>query len=509
MNTRKSNRCRLKQTVIYGLGLIGVLLASCSYMKMNPPPDVDKNPFPPAVGDNSCWMATASNMLAGAGYGSGSTVQTRAEDIYNDLTANFGVMNGGWTDTALNWWLASAHNTWTSNPYTIVDVYGYKSPRYPWNAANGSQQIANNLRACNFVGLSISWPTAGSSIGSGGHAITSWGDGSWSPFRDYNDPISTDPSKVRLTDSDNEDGGNIQAYRYDSYTNPNPGGPNEGNGWYIDYDPNHPYIKHIAVLSPAELPGAGGGVMIQRVVGSYKIHQSHKTSATDLHYKVGTDAEILSYITRINWQTENVPEIRDSQPQRRTLDVDWDLTDKPVPFCKWITITTEFILRNWNAISYEDVHFTYPPGTRFSVIPNISWEMRSELVPRAERIPNVSGGYVIAGFTILDPSKTSADRIVGEYRLIHQYSFTQSPEQHSLLLRGEVGYQVSQLSFGHSYGMLDTEALWEFDDWMTELGDSTYALGDSLVAIPIDWSGRLPYPEGEDIKGRIPKIREK
>ena len=70
-------------------------------MKMNPPPDADK-----AAGggtNNSCWLATASNMLAGAGYGDGTTVQQRADDIYADMTGNYGIAPSGWTDVALSW----------------------------------------------------------------------------------------------------------------------------------------------------------------------------------------------------------------------------------------------------------------------------------------------------------------------------------------------------------------------------------------------------------------------
>ena len=51
------------------------LLAGCvptTYLKMNPPPDADK---PNPANDLSCWLATASNMLAGAGYGNGLVVR--------------------------------------------------------------------------------------------------------------------------------------------------------------------------------------------------------------------------------------------------------------------------------------------------------------------------------------------------------------------------------------------------------------------------------------------------
>jgi hypothetical protein len=94
-------------------------------MKMDPAPDSDK-PLPVPAGDNSCWLHTAANMLAGAGYGTGTTVQARADDIWADMNSNYGTANGGWIDTALQWWLQSANNAWTANPCTVVTVYGNK-----------------------------------------------------------------------------------------------------------------------------------------------------------------------------------------------------------------------------------------------------------------------------------------------------------------------------------------------------------------------------------------------
>ncbi len=78
-----------------------ILFSSCGYWKMDPPPDADK-PF--LTNNNTCYLATAANMLAGAGYGTGTTVQARADDIYNDLTSQFGTTQGGWTDAAISWW---------------------------------------------------------------------------------------------------------------------------------------------------------------------------------------------------------------------------------------------------------------------------------------------------------------------------------------------------------------------------------------------------------------------
>jgi len=508
MNKQHEFNNRTNMMFIFLTLLVISLLTSCTYMKMNPPPDTDKVGL---VGNNSCYLATAANMLAGAGYGNGASVQDRAEDIYFDLTGHFGIANSGWTDTALSWWLGSVHNVWLNNPYTVVTVYGNKIPRYPWSNSNGAKNIANELRSCNFVGLSISWPTnaidinGNPVIGSGGHAITGWGDRSRLPWKGYSDLITSNPSRVRFTDSDSDIGGDVQQYSYDAYTNPNPGGANEGNGWYVDYDGNHPYIKHIVTLSPTL--ATGGGVNIQRVVGSYKIYQDKKIKATDLHYEVGTDVEILSYNTRVSCDTEAVPVIQESQPQRTQLDVDWELRNNPIPGSSWVTITTEFILRNWNAMKYDNVHFTYPDRIVGRVTAPISWKIESKRVAKADTIPNITGGYIVARFDIIDTSLPKDKNIVGKYRLLHQYSYTQSPENHTFILKGLKGYHIINLSFGHTYGFLGDNELWKFEDWITNMKNTRYVLGDKPLSVKLDWSGRLPYPKGEDIKGRIKDIK--
>lgn len=489
-----STRQRPARRLATLLGLLGV---GCAYMKMNPPPDADKT-F--TAGNNSCYLATAANMLAGAGYGTGTTVQQRSDQIYGQLVAQFGTANGGWTDTALSWWLTSAHNTWTTNPYSVVTVYGNKSPKYPWADASGAQFIGNELRSCKMVGLSISWPVAGPTVGSGGHAITAWGD----EIATEINQITRNPANARVTDSDSDAGGDVQAYAYDAFTAPNPAGANEGNGWYFDYDPNHPYIKHIITLAPAT--SASGRSLAQKVLGSYRIQQTKETPASDLHYTVRTDTDVLSYRTTIDRLNAGAPAIVELQP-RTGITVDWNLAANPIPASTWVTIDTEFVLPLWNALRYENVHFTYPDGSRLG-LPPISWKMSSAAVERPAAIPSVTGGYVVGAFRVIDPRLPAGRRLVADYRFVHQYSYTQSPEQHELEIRGAPGLAVTGLRFGHSYGMPTTQQLWSFDAWITDLRDREISLAaDQAEPIRIDWAGRLPYPEGEDIRGRLREPR--
>ncbi len=477
--------------VMFCLGLvIGSTMAA--YMKMDPPPDVDKAFL---SGNNSCWLATATNMLAGAGYGNGKSVQERAEDIYDDLTAHFGTASSGWADTALTWWLTSPHNTWPRNPYTVVTVYGNKS-RTPWTNTNGARFVGNELRRCQMLGLSISWPRMTADGGpSGGHAITCWGDSGGQEL------LAGAPAQVIVTDSDRETGGDIQNYTYDSYTSPNPGGYNEGNGWYINFNNNHPFIKHIVTLCPTDTPG--DHMLTQKVTGSYRIHQQVPfLQATDLHYKVGTDVDILSYRTWLDWATDEPPIIEEDSTPPRVLTVDWDLKKNPVPYCTWVTITTEFVVPYWNGISYQDVHFTYPEPGFVIHLPDFHWQIITpEILEAPSQISNVSGGYVVGSFDLIDATTDKGLTIVGEYRFMHEYDFMQDPESHLFQMKsGEnESFLVGNLRFGHSYGMLDLEGLWAFNDWITRIPEQ-YPIRQ-LPDIELNWKDRLPYPQGEIYQG--------
>lgn len=488
------NTSLLIKLVVAGLMVVSL---SCFYMKMNPPADVDKLSHHSAVDINAgtiltCWQATAANMLAGAGYGNGNTLHARADDIYPEMVAHFGTISG-WTDTALSWWLSSAHNTWTGNPYTVVTVYGNKYPKNPWANSNGAKFMGNKLRECCFLGISISWPSnTPGVIGIGGHAITGWGDGN------NKDELTGNPFTIKLTDSDTDTGGDVQSYTYDSYTNPNPGGADEGNGWYFNYSNNHPYIKHIVTLCPTDSPS--DNVMTQKVIGSYLIHQERDIAATDLHYTVGTDVTILSYLTEIDWDSSDSPSITEANP-RRSITVDWDLSEKPVPNCNWVTIETEFVLPFWNAIEYSDVHFTYPDGEIWR-LPRFSWLIETPVLAGASRIENVTGGYIVGSLDII-PLEGSIVGGAAEYRFVHEYSFTQDPEQHTLQISGEPGYAVANLSLGHSYGFLESDELWNFEEWMTVLEDQ-FELGDEPEKLEINWENQLPYPEGEIFVSKVP-----
>jgi hypothetical protein len=111
---------------------------------------------------------------------------------------------------------------------------------------------------------------------------------------------------------------------------------------------------------------------------------------------------------------------------------------------------------------------------------------------------------------VVDTLLSGSKRLVGEYRLVHQYSYDQNPEEHRFRLAGSGGYAIENLRFGHSYGYPSIMELWGFENWMTEMNDTSFMLGEEPFGLDIDWTGKLPYPEGEVIPPEVLKqLRER
>ncbi|MBA7480423.1 hypothetical protein ES707_15877 [subsurface metagenome] len=487
------------------------------WLKMDPPPDVDKK----AHNDSNkptCWLATAANMLAAAGYGTGTTVQARADSIYTQMVTLktdpvSGLVPSGWTDEAVDFWLASSHNKQkTTNPYTSATVHGNKSPKTPWHhdpnysgflvvSDDGTQFLANELRRCQMVGVSISWPKYGTIVGTGGHAITGWGDA--------NEPnlLTGNPDKLFVGDSDKDNGGDVQKYTYDDFKNPNPSGYG-GRGWYINYSNNHPFIKHIVTLCPIDDANDANGPT-KKLVGSYKVCNNSKfllDDATDLHYVVSTGSKILSYLTTINWQTSNTANIQEASP-RKSITVDWDLSDNNVPHDGCVTITTEFVVPySTDAnMAYTSTYFTFPvKGPTY--IPFRCGMDTPQLGDPNMTEPNISGGYVIGSFKIFNEPDGGEENVIAEFRLCTEYKYFQNPESHIFSLEAvgegnEPPYYVGDFHFGHSYGILTGNNLWAFDQWLTidQEQPEMFEPGPPIEKV-LDWVGfgLLPYPPGED-----------
>jgi len=520
MKSHKVFSFALFQVLVLAIVLVvGVQNVSADFLLLDPPADVDKQS---RDNNHSCWLATAANMLAGAGYGHGSTVQERAESIYAELIAHFGIELPGWPKTAIDWWLEYRNNR-PQNPYDICESHGY--PMETWQGQDIPRRIGDWLRGWNFVGLYIEsqffssndnygpgngplppdpddgtipddpeWPDDSLYVASVLHSITAWGD-------EADEAELTDnPKQVWVTDSDSDYNGDIQTYDYswNQFT----------QEWNLNYtEPLPTHLRGAVVLRPLDIVTDARDT--QLVVGSYRIHQNYeKYAATDLHYTVGTDTYICSYRTAIDWPrpiNPSPPFIEEQQYPPQSLVVDWDLSEDSVPFCEWVTITTEFVLSSWNSIRYTNVYWTYP-ATGTSALPGFEWSISTpQLIDPNSLVANVTGGYVIGSFDIVEirapDGEIQSPRLVGQYRFQHEYLYFQDPERHNLeLMALEVPYSsrayfVANLRLGHSYSRLGDDLLWKFDKWMTEYPEM-YAFGPrEPVRLQIDWEDRLPYPK--------------
>ena len=118
---------------------------------------------------------------------------------------------------------------------------------------------------------------------------------------------------------------------------------------------NGSYIKHIVTLTHTQ--GFNGHSTV-RVAGSYSIQQTAETPASDLHYRIGTDMDILTYLTQID--RLGTPTIIEADP-RRELTVDWVFSDA-VPWGEWVVIYTEFVEKLRNSNSYYDWIYRRQPA---------------------------------------------------------------------------------------------------------------------------------------------------
>ena len=90
-------------TLLRRSALVVLFLLSFAFAQWQKPnPDPSDTTWPPDAdklttgSDRTCWLATAANMLAGAGYGTGSSVQARANDIYGLLKDHYSRAAPGW-----------------------------------------------------------------------------------------------------------------------------------------------------------------------------------------------------------------------------------------------------------------------------------------------------------------------------------------------------------------------------------------------------------------------------
>ena len=162
-------------------------------------PDADKLPGTPPP-DNSCWINSAANALAGGGWGTGPDVQARADNIRNDLTNHFGTTNAGWSSLAINWWLfnhglnSGSADYDPAGAYTDVTYINQRLKDVDYDF------LLDELARCQYVNVSFTIPFA-----EAGHEMTLVG-GNYSPA--HVPPPPTNPLQVSVWhDGDRDQGG--------------------------------------------------------------------------------------------------------------------------------------------------------------------------------------------------------------------------------------------------------------------------------------------------------------
>lgn len=490
---------RISPCVVAAVLLMMSAVSLGDYLKMGPPPDVDKADHLHGA-KPTCWVAAGSNLLAAAGYGDGNNVQERADDIYDEICYNklCDCNDSGWDDTAIQKWLQSGFNTQkNTNPYTLIRIYGNRDPRPPYARTDLPEVVGDNLRRCNFLSLSIREPTCDVNVGKGGHSIACWGDNG----ADVND-INSNPGKVKVSDSDYWDiSVPVQMYTYDDYNNPNPNNCNEGVGWYIDYKDNHRYIDGFVTLEPNTNTHPLPRVLSASARFTYN---GDDPCALDLHYKISSNKQLLSYRTGIDWDTNNSPTFTEDTNWVR---VEWDLSDNPVPQGSFVNVTAEIIVPyddvNGNSISIDSVLWT---PLNLTPLPGaLMWGRHNELPGgQAMYAPNMCGGYVVCACMIFaDPDGMIP---IGEYHWLLDYDYYQDPCHHEIIFgpTEPATYFMGFFRFGHSYGFLTGEELQAFSDWKTyEYPTPPFPLLQQRTFI-LDWAGQLPYPQGQDYVNPVP-----
>ena len=469
--------------------------ASCGYIQVNPPPDVMANEDP---SDQSAWLAASSNMLAAAGYGYGNNIQERAENIYEQMLERYGSDNDGWTDAALQWWISSEHNDWPENPYKLVTVIGNKRPTLPWDDPAGAAKIGDLLREGDIVSASITWPVPDDPGNSrGGHVLNCWGDD-----KGENKNPGVKPEHLRVTDCYRNKGGIIQTYSYSGYNDHILNGDTT-NGWYIEYDENQPYIKHIVLLSKVLEPENGKNAFMSRTM----VMQMNKldSRADKMTIDYSSSEPLLSFSSSVILKDEDhIPgKIRTDLSEDDHITSSWNFSRND------LVMDAEFMLLlesvgSWNSWTGLDQGFVSDKqGQDTMYLPGFSWKMEGSETKSKYLSASATGGYFLLSlsFEILDTLDIEEPESFTAY-LMRQYPAGIDPERPTLHFTTSDSFRLKSLKAVHSYGIPEADSFTSYDYWIVSLSPGHLISGDTL-SIPLKFPGLLPYPEGENYSKRI------
>ncbi|MEW5768973.1 MAG: hypothetical protein AB1831_01290 [Pseudomonadota bacterium] len=181
---------------------------------------------PRSASDLSCWIASAANMLASAGFGA-----RNAQDIYWDMVYNMstpwhlgGWQYGGWQHEALNWYLVN-------RPHPLGGMYEVSY----FGVYSGRDGSVANAWPNNVFDMAADFLAGGREVGivihgSIYHAVT---------FQGYDDTLG----RIDITDSDQD------AHQLTSGLDPYFYARTGPTGWWLsDYVPNGIAVDYFATL---------------------------------------------------------------------------------------------------------------------------------------------------------------------------------------------------------------------------------------------------------------------
>jgi len=241
-------------------------------------------------------------------------------------------------------------------------MYGCKDECEAWDDPLGAQFIGNKLRECNLVGLYLGFDEPVSApddacFAHAKHVITAWGD-----EQGEVDPLTENPARVYVTDSDQSTGTEYGVENY-AYTW-------NDDRWYIslassnsdDFPPgsSDPYYWNIVTLSEWD-----DGLVIE---DSRQFTNDGPENPTGLQYKVyvGLNVRICKYEMTLDPPKDDEPRVVKYYKQvgvdfEEYLEVEWEFgAEDPLLPGESVTVLTHLETDpDAAAISYSDERFRY------------------------------------------------------------------------------------------------------------------------------------------------------
>jgi hypothetical protein len=236
------------------------------------------------------------------------------------------------------------------------------------------------------------------------------------------------------------------------------------------------------------------------------VKQPEPENANAFRFVSESDSAFLGYEIFMDRYSRKDPTLMEKVSTDSMISVEWNLAGRNSADGEWLTISTRMALPGIHKMTYRDVQFEYGNNKMIKTAPDICWKVLFDSI-RDVRITNITGGYLVGSIEIIDPDTlTDLKEPYAELRFITRYDIYESLLYHKLIICGEQGYRAGRVRIGNSFGKLNTEELWQFEDWLSTV-ESPRQLSDT-IAYSFNWEGTILYPEGENYYKRKPELTQ-